>query len=100
MPQLEFTHKVSPAQEVLIQTLADEAVLLNLQSEEYFGLDEIGTRMLILLQESDSIRGAYCQLLEEYDVEPELLETDLFNFIRQLVERGLVCVTSPTPTLP
>lgn len=99
MPQLELTHKVSPAREVLIQNLADEAVLLNLQSEEYFGLDEIGTRMFAVLQASDSIDRAYCQLLEEYDVEPDVLKADLFDFIQKLVERGLVTVTSPASTL-
>jgi len=100
MPQLELTQKVSPAQEVLMQSLAGEAVLLNLQSEEYFGLDEIGTRMLEVLQESDSIQSAYYQLLEEYDVEPELLKTDLLDFVQQLVDRGLAIAVSQTPTTP
>jgi hypothetical protein len=36
---------VVPSPEVLVQELEGEAVLLNLASERYFGLDDVGTRI-------------------------------------------------------
>ncbi len=50
---------------VLVRELEGESVLLNLESESYFGLDGIGTRMLALLTDSDSIEAAYEKLLDE-----------------------------------
>ena len=77
-----------------MQDLGGEAVFLNCDREEYFTLDEVGTRMLSVLQESPSIQAAYEVLLEEYDVDPQRLQQDLLNLIQQLVENGLVEITA------
>ena len=44
---------------VLVRHLGGESVLLNLESERYFGLDETGTRMLELATAMPSIDAAY-----------------------------------------
>lgn len=93
MQQVDFSQKVILSEDVLIQTLSEEAVLLNIASEEYFGLDEIGTSMITALTEAESIEGAFQQLLEEYEVEAEILQKDLLQFIETLKEHGLVQVT-------
>jgi Coenzyme PQQ synthesis protein D (PqqD) len=87
------TKKVAVAPDVLINVIDGEAVLLNLKSECYFGLDEVGMRMWQLLTESASVKAAYEALLAEYDVEPEKLQHDLEELIEQLVEHGLVATT-------
>ena len=75
---------------VLIRELEGEAVLLNLDNETYYGLDEVGTRMWAVLATSPSIAAAHAALLEEYDVAPDRLESDLRVWIGQLVENGLL----------
>jgi hypothetical protein len=75
---------------VLVQDLAGEAVLLNLENGQYYGLDEISFRMFQLLVTSDSIHDAYDQLLKEYDVGPDQLRSDLDKFVVHLLENGLV----------
>ncbi|MEC4803685.1 MAG: PqqD family protein [Jaaginema sp. PMC 1079.18] len=92
MPSINLSQNVMPMSDVLVQNLADEAVLLNLESEAYFGLDAIGTRIFTLLQEKDSIAAVHQQLLQEYDVDSERLQQDLLSLIEQLVEHGLVQV--------
>jgi len=52
--------------EVLFQELEGESVLLNLQSERYYGLDDIGTRLWQLLAENGDVAAACEQLLKEY----------------------------------
>ena len=74
----------------LFRELQGEAVLLNLGSESYYGLDEVGTRMWAVLTAADSIQAAYESLLDQYDVEPEKLREDLDGLIGKLVEHGLV----------
>ncbi|MGK7900249.1 MAG: PqqD family protein [Hormoscilla sp.] len=91
--KLGLSHKVSLAEDVLIQELSGESVLLNIDSEQYFGLDEVGSRMLSVLTESDSIQAANDILLQEYEVEPAKLEQDLLELIEKCVKHGLVKVT-------
>ena len=86
--------KVRPMENVLIQDLVEESVLLDLENEEYFGLDSVGKRMLSSLEESESTESAYQLLLEEFEVEPEQLRQDLQDFISKMVGYGLVEITS------
>jgi hypothetical protein len=91
---ISFTDRVKVPDDVLISGLQSESVILNLDSERYFGLDEVGTRMMTVLTTTDSIQAAYETLLEEYDVEGEVLRQDLISIIEQLVEQGLAEITS------
>ena len=87
---ISFAERLILPQDVLISNVQSESVLLNLNSERYFGLDEVGTRMLSVLTTSNSIQTAYEALLEEYDVENEALRRDLADLIDRLVDQGLL----------
>jgi len=88
---LSSDKRVAANSSVLIQTFADgESVLLHLDTENYFGLNGVGSRMWELLTSSASIEEAYVKLLNEYDVAPEELREDLDELIEQLVEHQLV----------
>jgi hypothetical protein len=95
---ISFTDRVKVPDDILISGLQNESVILNLDSERYFGLDEVGTRMMTLLTSADSIQAAYETLLKEYDVEGDVLRQDLTSIIEQLVEQGLVEITSEQKT--
>ena len=75
---------------VMFRELDGEAVLLNLQNEMYYGLDEVGTRMWTLLTTSDSVQAAIDTMLEEFDVTPETLKKDVAKMIKELQEHGLL----------
>ncbi len=78
------------ASDVLVSEVGGESVFLNLKSERYFGLDEIGTRMWTLLTENQSIQAAYDAMLAEYDVDAARLRTDVDELVQKLLEHGLV----------
>lgn len=82
--------RVSVPADILMRELDGEAVILNLKSERYFGLDEVSTRMWITLSKSESIQAAYEVLMAEYDVDAELLQRDLNALVEKFVEHGLV----------
>ncbi len=82
--------RVTQPSHILLQDLAGEAVLLNLQNGLYYGLDEASFSMFKVLVSSSSVQAAYEQLLEEYDVEPDQLRSDLDKFLSNLLENGLV----------
>lgn len=84
--------RISAPAHVLVRFLDRESVLLNLETERYFGLDETGTRMWQLLTASPNVDAAYQELLAEFDVEPELLRHDLTDLLGRLMENGLLQV--------
>src|SRR5258708_30766382 len=87
---ISFEDHVTLPKDVLISSVEDEAVVLNLNSERYFGLDDVGTRMLSVLTTANSIQGAYEALLDEYDVDAEQLRQDLIDLLDRLIEQNLV----------
>jgi coenzyme PQQ synthesis protein D (PqqD) len=89
---VSFADRAATPAHVLVRFLDRESVLLNLETEQYFGLDETGTRMWQLVTGSPNIEAAYQDLLAEFDVEPELLRSNLTELLGRLVESGLLKV--------
>ena len=85
---LQLIVTISP--DVLAQEVNDEIVLLDLNSEQYLGLNEVGARVWQLLEEGDNLKQIYKKLLEEYDVEQDLLKNDLTDLIKNMCDAGIV----------
>ena len=92
--QISFSDRVQVPEGVLISNLQDESVILNLDSERYFGLDNVGTRILTVLTNSESIEAAYESLLAEYNVDRTVLRQDLLALVESLLQQGLVQVSA------
>jgi hypothetical protein len=90
---ISFSDRVTVADDVLISNLQDESVLLNLDNERYYGLDDVGTRFVSVLTTSDTIETAYERLRNEYDVDPQVLRDDLLALIENLMDQGLLIRT-------
>jgi hypothetical protein len=74
----------------MVREVGSEAVILNLETGRYFGLDDVGARSLQALLGSASIQAAHAALLAEYDVDADVLRQDLTDLIRVLAEHGLI----------
>jgi hypothetical protein len=80
---------------VLTRMAGSEMVLLDLDSEEFFGLDGVGARVFELLEEPRSFDDVITTLLREYDVDPETLTADVTALVSDLVARKLVVIDPP-----
>ncbi len=89
---VELTMRAVVPAHVLIRHLDGESVLLNLESERYFGLDATGTRMWELATTEPCIALALEKLQDEYEVEPAILRNHLTQLLSGLVENGLLQV--------
>jgi hypothetical protein len=89
-----FSDKVTVPGHVLVRFLDKEAVLLNIDTERYFGLDETGAQMWQLATTAENIGAAYQELLTEYDVDAQTLREHLSELLEKLVENGLLITTS------
>jgi hypothetical protein len=87
---LSFGKSVIVAPDTLINIIGDEAVLLNLGTEQYFGLDETGASIWQAVTAAQTIQAAYERLLEQYEVDPAELRKDMSELIAKLVANGLV----------
>ena len=87
---LSFDMRVSIPSHVLTRRLDDELVLLNLDNESYFGLDEIGSRMIEAVAAAPTILVAVDQLLGEFAVDAGQLRIDVAKLLAELAENGLV----------
>ncbi len=86
---MNLNQKITFSETVFAQEVDGEMVLLDMNSENYFGLDEVGTAIWQAMQESGSLEEVYRAMLEQYDVEPEVLEKDLLDFVQKLNDSGL-----------
>lgn len=92
---ISFSTRVSVPDNVLFRQLEDESVILHLNKEVYYGLDDVGTRMWMVLAESETIQAAFKILAAEYDIDPEALENDLTALVEKLVDKGLLEIEKP-----
>jgi hypothetical protein len=88
--------RVAMSPDVIYRTIGEEAVLLNLETGIYFGLDPIGTRIWELALEHD-VRTV-CRTLEaEFDATPEVIERDVLALLDSLLAKGLLTTNSELP---
>lgn len=85
-PQDQF----SISGEVLAQQVNGETVLLDLQGESYFGLNEVGTRIWQLIGSQHSFAETLSILADEYEVDREQLKIDINELLVKLNNEGLV----------
>jgi hypothetical protein len=82
--------RVTMSPEVLFRELDGEAVLLDLNTERYYGLDDVGTRIWQLLAEHGDVDTAHNLLLSEYEVDGDTLWQDMADLLGRLAEAGLI----------
>ena len=79
--------------DVLFQELQGEAVLLNLKSGVYFGLDPVGTRIWQLFSEHEVLSEVAQAVVAEYDVAEDKCSEDLLKLVDDLEKQELVSVS-------
>ena len=87
---IAFSNAAKVSSDILHNQVEEELVLLDLNTEKYFGLDETGTAFWKAVTGSPTIEDAYQELLATYEVEPEQLRTDLKNLLQELINQGLL----------
>lgn len=87
---MNLNQQIVFADTVFAQEVDGEMVLLDMNSENYFGLDSVGMDFWKAIEAKKILKDVLETLLEQYDVEEEVLKNDLFTFVEKLKESGLV----------
>jgi hypothetical protein len=76
--------------DVVSRVLDGEAVLLDLASNKYLGLNEVATRVWELIGEGRAFGEIRAALLREFDVTGDALDRDLDQLFTDLQDRKLI----------
>ncbi|MCX7596684.1 MAG: lasso peptide biosynthesis PqqD family chaperone [Fischerella sp.] len=82
--------------EQISSDLGGEAVILNIKSGTYHGLNEVGARIWDLIKKPRTVKDIKAALLEEYEVEAKQCEHDLIALLEDLFAAGLINVINET----
>ena len=91
MPTLASRVRVND--DVLFQELQGEAVVLNLKSGFYFGLDPVVTRIWQLFAAHELLSEIAQTIVAEYDVTEDRSAADLLALVTDLERNGLITVS-------
>ncbi len=94
MLHISPTAIISPAKDQIASELGGEAVILNLASGMYYGLNEVGARIWELIQQPCTFASILEHLVAEYDVQSEVCEQDLIKLLVEMKDACLIEVSS------
>ena len=87
-PSLQATVRVP--EHVLMRQVGEELVMLNLSKESYYGLNDVGARLMQLAETGATLGQIVEQLLAEFEVGREQLEVDVKTIAADLMAEGLL----------
>lgn len=77
---------------VLLSSIDKEVVILDPDSNLFYGLNEVGSRMLELLREQGELEKAICIAEQEFEAPAGCVRKDFLRFYDEIYEKGLVKV--------
>ena len=96
MRSLSLENSFILSKDAMFRDLHGEAVILDLGSGTYFGLNAVGTRIWQLIERHGELKAVFEELCREYDAAPDELERDLLELVARLIDAGLVEAKQPS----
>jgi hypothetical protein len=76
--------------DMVASKLDDEYVMMSVENGEYYGLDETGSRIWDLIEDEIEVNDLVGKLMKKYDVDKEICENDVLEFLQELYNKKLV----------
>ena len=87
---MNLDSRLSIPTSVISRGVGDETVLLDLDKGIYFGLDSVGQRIWESIGLGLTLGETAAVIVSEYEVDAAKAQSDVIEFARELVERGLL----------
>jgi hypothetical protein len=75
---------------VLVQSVTDQQVLLDLDGGQYYALDEVSGRIWSLCDGTNSVAAVVDAVCRDYDAPAETVEADVVAFLGEMVAEKLL----------
>lgn len=73
-----------------MRQVGDDMVMLDLQRENYYGLDPVGARLMQIAESGATLEQISERLLEEFDADRHQVEADVRRIAAELIAAGLL----------
>ena len=88
---LSLTSTVVVSSQQISCDVADEAVLLSMQTGEYYGLNPVGASIWRLIQQPHTVGGLVAALMDEYEgVTEDECRDEVRSFLEEMIALELV----------
>ena len=77
---------ISHIEEIVAGDIDGETVMMSIENGEYYGLDDIGSRIWGPIKKPVRVSGLIDTLLERFHVDRETCEKDVLKFLNELNE--------------
>jgi coenzyme PQQ synthesis protein D (PqqD) len=93
VPTLSLQSTITATTDLVSCALDEEAVLLNVRTGTYYGLDAVGHRIWQLVQQPRTVESVRDVVLDEFDVAADRCERELLSLIVDLERHQLIQVS-------
>ncbi|HUE89812.1 MAG TPA: PqqD family protein [Vicinamibacterales bacterium] len=90
MRSVSLDNTFTLGKDTVFRDLDGEAVILELSSGTYFGMNSVGTRIWQLIERHGRLDAVLDELCQEYDAGRDELQRDLLELVARLADAHLV----------
>lgn len=85
-----LTCRLMPADAAVDSRVGDEAVILNLESGTYFGLDPLGTQIWEHIKDGLMASDICAEIAQDFGISIEMVSNDARAFLSDMVSHGIL----------
>jgi hypothetical protein len=93
MKEITKSSIISRSKEIVFNKLDDEIMMMSIKNSEYYGLDNIASRIWELLANPSTLSQIVEKLSEEFEVSEDTCYTDVTEFLKALDEKNLIVIS-------
>ena len=90
MTTLTTATQIKRSETILYSELLDEVAMMDIEKWKYYGVDDAGARIWLLLEQPMSIEAICQQLIREYKISLEACRKEVLHFVAELQEHGII----------
>ena len=80
---------------VLTRRASGETVLLSLETEQYYSLSDVGSRVWELIEAGVALPTVIATVADEYDATLTIVTADITELVTDLAAKGLLSIDAP-----
>lgn len=84
--------KITIPDTLFLQTVDDDTILLDTNTQEYFSLNELGTTIWDIMSKANNLKEVKKEILEKYEVDEKQVESDILKFVEVLYSKKLILI--------
>jgi hypothetical protein len=90
--KIALQHIVKRNPEIVTSNIDGEIVMMSIDNGEYYGLDEIASRIWELIEKPISVNSLIEALMDEFEVNKPDCANDTLEFLSEMANKGLIIV--------